>query len=93
MVNALGFHGTCYGVIGHLRARHVLGKTPFLDEVTRASPRYESTWRFWADQQKPSNNSCRRNALWGIHLGLFMVGFVGHLDGGFGPLPGVRFFA
>ena len=46
MVNALGFHGTCYRVTGHLRARQVLGKTPLLDEVTRASRGYESTWSF-----------------------------------------------
>jgi len=63
MVNALGFQRTCYRVTGHLRARHVLGKTPFLDEVTRATPGYESTWKFLPDQQKPSNKCFRRNAL------------------------------
>ena len=55
MVNALGFQRRCYRVIGHLRARHVLGETPFLDEVTCASPAHESTWKFWPDQEKPSN--------------------------------------
>jgi len=93
MVNALGFHGRCYRVTGHLRARHVLGKTPFLDEVTRASPRYESTWSFRPDQQKPSNKCFRRNALPNIDLGLFMDGIVGHLDGLFQGLPGTRFSA
>jgi len=34
MVNALVFQRTCYRVTGHLRARQVLGETPFLDEVT-----------------------------------------------------------
>jgi hypothetical protein len=93
MVNALGFHGTCYRVTGHLRARHVLGETPFLDEVTRASPGYESTWRFRPNQQKAPNKWLRRNTLWDMDLGMFMVGFVGHLDGGFRGLPGVRFSA
>ena len=31
MVNALGPQGECAVVAGHLRARHVAGKTPFLD--------------------------------------------------------------
>ena len=34
VVNALGFQGMCYRVIGHLRARQVAGKTPFLDART-----------------------------------------------------------
>ena len=93
MVNALGFHGTCYRVTGHLRARQVLGETPFLDEATCASPGHESTWRFWADQQKPSNKCFRRNMLWRMGLGRFLDGFIGHLDGRFWGLPGVRFFA
>jgi len=90
MVNALGFQRTCYGVIGHLRARHVLGKTPFLDEVTRATPGHESTWRFWPDQEKPSNNCFRRNTFRGIGLGLVVGGIVGHLDGLFPGLSGTR---
>ncbi len=77
MVNALGFHGTCYRVIGHLRARHVLGKTPLLDEVTRASRERESTSRFWPNQQKPSNKCFRRKALPNIDLGLAVDGIVG----------------
>jgi len=93
MVNALGFHGTCYRVIGHLRARHVLGKTPFLDKVTRASPGYESTWKFRANQEKPSNKWFRRNTLRGMDLGLLMDGIVGHLDGLFQGLPGVLVLA
>ena len=93
MVNALGFHGTCYGVTGQVRARHVLGETPFLDEVTRATPGYESTWRFRPDQEKPSNKCFRRNTFAGKGLGRFMDGFVGHLDGLFRGLPGMRFSA
>jgi len=92
-VNALGFHGTCYMVTGHLRARHVPGKTPFLDEVTLASPGYESTCRFWPDQEKPPNKWFRRNALRGMDLGLLMGGIVGHLDGLFQGLPGVPVLA
>ena len=80
-------------VTGHLRARHVLGETPFLDEVTCASRELESTWRFGSDQEKPSNKYFRRNALPGMDLGRFIVGFVGHLDGRFKGLPGVRFSA
>ena len=93
MVNALGFHGRCYKVIGHLRARHVLGKTPFLDEVTRATPTYESIWNFRPNQEKPSNKWFRRNVLPGMDLGLFIVGIVGHLDGLFQGLSGTRFSA
>ena len=91
MVNALGLQRTCYGVIGHLRARHVLGKTPFLDEVTGTSPGHESTWRARPGQEKPSNKCLRRNALWGLGLGRFMGGLVGQLEGRFRGLPGVRF--
>ena len=93
MVNALGFQRRCYGVTGHLRARHVLGETPFLDEVTRASPRYESTWRFRPNQEKPSNKCFRRKALRGMDLGRFVGGIVGHLDGLFQGLAGTRFSA
>ena len=32
--NALRFHGECAVVTGHLRARHVAGKTAFLDGRT-----------------------------------------------------------
>ena len=93
MVNALGFQRRCYRVIGHLRARHVLGKTHFLDEGTRASPGHESTWRFRRNQQKPSNKCFRRNACGGMDLGPFVEGIVGHLDGLFEGLPGTRFSA
>ena len=93
MVNALGFQGMCYRVIGHLRARHVLGKTPFLDEVTRASLGYESTWKFRPPQQKPSNKWFRRNVLPGMDLGPFIGAIVGHLEGRFQRLPGVWFCA
>ena len=93
MVNALGFQRRCYMVTGHLRARHVLGKTPFLDEVTCASPGHESTWRFGPDQQKPPNKCFRRKALPNMDLGLFVDGIVGHLDGLFQGLSGTRFSA
>ena len=93
MVNALGFQRTCYRVTGHLRARHVLGKTPFLDEVTRASPGYERTWTFRRNQEKPSNKCFRRNVLAGMDLGRVMGGFVGHLDGRFRTARGVRVVA
>ena len=63
MVNALGFQGMCYRVTGHLRARQVLGKTAFLDDVTLASPGHESTWTVLTNQEKPSNKSSRRKAL------------------------------
>ena len=93
MVNALGFQRTCYRVTGHLRARHVLGKTHLLDEVTCATPRYESTWEFLPDQEKASNKCFRRNTLWGMDFGRFMGGIVGHLDGLFPAIPGARFSA
>ena len=93
MVRALGSQGMCYRVTGHLRARHVLGETPFLDGVTRASPGYESTWRFRPNQEKPSNKCFRRNACRGMDLGLLMGGIVGHLDGLFWGLPSVPVLA
>ena len=93
MVNALGFHGRCYRVTGHLRARQVLGETPFLDEVTCASPAYESSCKLRPDQQKPSNKWLRRKALPNKDLGPFVEGIVGHLDGRCEGLSGTRFFA
>ena len=80
----------CYRVTGHLRARQVLGKTAFVDEVTPASPGYESTWTLRANQEKPSNNRVRRKALRNIDLGLVVGSFVGRLDGRFRGISGIR---
>ena len=96
-VNALGFHGECAGVPGEVLQGHrpparTVGpeENALFGELMRASPRCESTWKFWPDQQKPSNKWCRRNVFPGMDLGRVMGGFVGHLDGRFRGLPGTR---
>jgi len=70
-----------------------VGKTHFLDKVTCATLGHESTCRSRSNQQKPSNNCFRRKTLWGIDLGRFVDGIVGHLDGLFRGLSGTRFSA
>ena len=78
---------------GQVRARYVPGETPFLDEVTRASPGYESTWKSRPGQEKPSNKRLRRNVFPAMDLGGFMDELIGHLDGWFRTALGVRFWA
>ena len=92
-MNALGFPRRCYRVIGQLRARQLLGETPFLDEVSCASFGYERTWKLWPDREKPSNKWAQCKALADKDLGLFVDGIVGHLDERLWELPGLRFCA